>query len=773
MTKTFLFLTLLFLSCFSTAKAELVVERIDIVVKKETPYQNIDKQAIVRKMKTKVGASFSQIDFDADLKTLATECDNIEPKLHFEGNKVFITLEIYPRLYIRNIIWKGNQRVKTSRLNRELDIKPGIFLDRHAFNEAFYKIRTYYIRKGFFEAELHYEILPDPCTNEVDIEIHIKEGTSGKIKQICITGVTECEERKILDLMATEEFCLITSWYTKGGTFHPEALEHDKLVITNFLQNEGYADASIEIAVSPADVKDRIIVHIKVNKGERYTFGKVTFSGNHIFSDEVVCKHLGLFDCSPFSPDRLREAAQRLTSYLGSKGYIEASVNFVPRLDPNKNSYDVHFEIEEGHLFKVGLVKVFGNVCTKRNVILHECLLIPGDVFDSRKLEGTECRLKKIGFFECVNVYPVKSMTETDGCEYYRDVHIEVKETSTGNFGVFAGFSSLDSLFGGIDIAERNFNIGGLLDIVRNGPSALRGNGEFLQGRTSIGLKSSSYLLRWTKPYFLDSKWIVGFDFEYATNKNLSSNYELITRAFKLHATYAINDYLRYGWHYRLQDSRISHLTSNDATAKNEEDKHGAVSALGPVIVYDSTDCPHKPSKGFRSEFNLEYAGLGGNFNFFSSAYLNSYYYPVSSRGTLKTRVDMQFLQPLGRTTYNLLPLGERYFLGGETTIRGYRGYSVGPQAIPGDPLGGISSFLVSEEYLHRLYKRIDAFAFFDGGSVSSKQYTIRNFRCSVGLGLRIEVMENTPIILGVGFPLNPSESWQVKRFFISFGGRF
>jgi outer membrane protein insertion porin family len=773
--KIFCLILFVYTTALFAQKTELRVGTVNIVIKKETPNDKIDKQAILKRLKTKPGVLFSQIDFDDDLKLLVDEFDNVEPTLSFAGKEVNITLDIYPKLIIKKIIFCGNNCITTSDLADELEIQANTPLDRYAFNEAFNKLRTFYIKNGYFDADLSYKIIEDPCTNEVTIEICIKEGPSGKIREVCIEGVDSCEERKILELMATKDYCFFTSWYTKTGIFQPEALEHDRVAITDYLQNEGWADARVSINVFDSCVKDRIDVKVSVYKGERYYFGKVTFSGNNVFCDELIAKHLNARTGCPFSPDKLRDAIKCLTDYLGSKGYIESTVNFTPNLCDCQNVYDVHFTIDEGECFRVGLVKVFGNTCTKTPVILHECLMIPGEVFDSRKLEGTESRLKQMGYFECVNVYPVKSeQNEALGCDRYRDIHIEVKETYTGTIGLFLGFSTIESLFGGIDLTERNFNYKGLGSVFNNGLGTLRGNGEYLQLRASLGMKTSSYMLRWTKPYFMDTKWIVGFDLEYSQNQAISNDYDIISSAIKLHASYSINDFLRYGWAYRLQDSRTSsNVQAAPGSSTNQIYNQGTVSAIGPRLTYDSTDKAYNPTCGLRSELSFEYAGLGGNYNFYSLAYLNTFYYPISSRGTMKFRADAQFIKPLGNTLASELPLGERLFLGGETTVRGYRPYAIGPKFPNGDPKGGMSSLLLSEEYCHKIINRIDAFAFVDGGSVSFSTFTVDTIRAAYGLGLRIEVMQNTPIVVGFGWPLNAASESDVKRFFVSFGARF
>ena len=126
------------------------------------------------------------------------------------------------------------------------------------------------------------------------------------------------------------------------------------------------------------------------------------------------------------------------------------------------------------------------------------------------------------------------------------------------------------------------------------------------------------------------------------------------------------------------------------------------------------------------------------------------------------------------------MPLSERFFLGGETTVRGYKPYIIGPKfkkedgiRDTDDPMGGVSSALLSIEYMQQIFPMLDLFAFFDGGSVSLQRFDIPDFRMSYGVGARIELANRVPIILGVGFPINPESKDDVKRFFISMGGQF
>ncbi len=766
-----LLLFILLLCCSLRADdAPLRVGHIRLEFKRTEDY---DAGSLLKRLKTKEGGLFSQTDFDLDLKMLSAEFDRVEPNLDFRGNTVDIRIELYPKMVIRSICFEGNKKISSSDLFDELEVKTWSDYDRETFNESFQKLRTHYLKKGFFQAKLSYTVKPDPCKNEVDICIHVDEGVAGFIQSICFEGLDACEEEEVLERIITQEYWFLTSWLTKSGVFQPEAIEHDKLIITDYLHNRGFLDARVEICTQDAGC-ERIKVVVKACKGERYYVGNICIRGNKLFTLQCLEKFLCIHQGKPFSTDMIRASSGKITDLYGSKGFIEAQVIPESRLRDGTHCYDITLTIDEGEFYRIGMVKLYGNCYTESSVILNECLLVPGEPFDTRKLKGTEERLRNTGFFECVNVFPVRSTKEIDKCGKTRDVHIQVKECMTGSVQLQLGFSTLDSLFATLQLTERNFNIAGLKNWERKGAAALRGGGENLQIGVTLGLKKSSFDLGWSKPYFMDTPWTVGFAFDRTYNRAVSPFYDIKTSGFLLHATRQLNAFVKYGWMYRLRYSTLTFKGDSNPTTIAEKGDNGLVSALGPNLIYDSTNSICKPTCGFRSILSGEYAGLGGNFAFLHFRYFNSYYIPFGKKGVFKTRADLEFIQPIGSTTMNDIPMGERLLIGGENDVRGYRGYSIGPKLGSGpEPMGAISTLVLSEEYLHNIIDRVDAFAFVDAGAASERAYRISTLRWSYGLGLRLEVMKGMPMMLGMGFPVNPQSRSDVQRFFISFGGRF
>ena len=744
-----------------------------------------DRQTIASKLQTREGDPFSQYVFDQDLKQLAQDYDRIEPEVQIKDGEVDITLKVWIRPFIREIKWEGNTFLKTKALQKELDIKPGTLLKRADFNNAFNKVKEYYIKKGYFESQLSYRIVSVPKTQEVDIVIDVNEGRSGKVDKINFTGFSKKEESQLLNQLYTKKYSALTSWFTGMGKFNEEALEQDRLTIFNYLQNQGYADARVKIQILESRKNGKIIIDISADKGPIYHFGNVSFDGNILFPDEQVEKIFKARPDTAYSPEKLRETAEAIKELYGRKGYIDASVTYETQLDLNAPIYNVHFHVDEGRGYRIGMIRIIGNAQTEGRVILRESLLVPGETFDSLKLKVTQARLENMGYFKSVNVYAVRTQDDLSLGENYRDIYIEVEETQTGNIGFSGGFSSTKNIFGGLGLTEKNFNARGLGRVFNDGLSSLRGGGEYLQIQANFGSRQQNYTLSWLDPYFIDSLWRLGFEFNAIVNSDIiSKDYDINTYSLGLFVSYPLSPYLAYGFRYRVKNVDIDLDIDNKLVNKQQNSNSGILSGFGGSLTYDSTDHPIKPHRGLRSMLDAEIVGAGGDANFFRTGYLNSFYTPLWSRGYMRYRWDFRFIVPFGKTdSFRQIPISERYFLGGVASVRGYQDFILGPRfriidkddetkRSKGDPTGGISSSLLSIEYNQAIFPFMEAFTFVDAGYVSAKVFGFGTYRMSYGVGVNINVLGQMPLTVGYGIPINP-RSHQENRFFYSFGAQF
>lgn len=776
--------------------AELYDDRkvihIEVIIDSESG-SSADPTPVLSRLKTKEGDDFSQQTFDNDLKLLSNEYDRVEPSIQLQNGQVYITVHVTPKPIIHQIQWQGNYQYSTSTLQQELDIKPNTVFNRQAFNKAFNKVKEFYFKKGYFESQLTYHIQPVEGSNQVDVVIDVLEGRPGHIKKITLHGFTKEEEAELTEQMYLKQYNFLMSWITGTGIYRDEALEQDRMTILNYLHNKGYADAKVNIKLIDDPESGKLLVEITANRGQLYRVGSVTFLGNALISLDDLIKKSQVKGGDNFSPDKLRDTSQGIKDLYGQKGYIDASVQFETVLAENEPCFDVHFTIDEGSRYKVGLVHIFGNVSTKSNVILRESLLVPGETFDSRKLKATQQRLEGIGYFKSVNVYAVRTMDDEEMGDTYRDVYIEVEETTTGNISLFAGFSSVDDVFGGLDLTERNFNLRGLPRALTGRLSSLRGGGEFFHVRGTLGKKQNNVLISWMNPYVNDTLWRLGVELSRTFSK-LQKDVVVTTYGGSVYTNYPLSVYWTAGARQRIRHSK-DHLNldplddsaiaeASVQSVRDQLNQDGLISAFSTNVSYDSTDNAYKPHRGWRSFFETEVAGIGGSYSFFKVAYVNSIYFPIWRKGTLKFRGDFKYIVPFGSKNGNV-PYSERFFLGGDVSGRGYKPFLLGPvvqlQNAQGQyentdtPYGGLSSSFVSLEYNQEIFKMLDLFAFVDVGSVTFGEFDLNQIRPSAGGGARIDIGNRTPIMVGWGIPLVKEDRHNGKdqKFFFSMGGQF
>jgi len=355
------------------------------------------------------------------------------------------------------------------------------------------------------------------------------------------------------------------------------------------------------------------------------------------------------------------------------------------------------------------------------------------------------------------------------------------------------GFSSVDDVFGGLDLTERNFNIANIGKAIVGNISALRGGGEYFHVRGTAGKKQYNVLISWLNPYVNDSLWRLGVELS-QTFSELQNNTKVITYGGSVYTNYPLSNFWTAGMRQRIRhiDDRLDldpMGTSPEAVdslkkTKKYFEQPGLISAFSGNIGYDSVDNALKPRRGLRSYFEAEAAGVGGSFRFVKLSYLNTFYYPLWRKGTLKLRGDFKYILPFGSTNKFNVPYSERFFLGGDVTMRGYKAWLFGPvihllnnenqRTATSTPEGGISCTYLSVEYNQEIFRMLDVFLFVDAGSLSTQIFTINDFKATAGGGLRLDIGNRTPIMIGWGYVFSREDrKHRAQPFFFSMGGQF
>ena len=232
---------------------------------------------------------------------------------------------------------------------------------------------------------------------------------------------------------------------------------------------------------------------------------------------------------------------------------------------------------------------------------------------------------------------------------------------------------------------------------------------------------------------------------------------------------------------YRLDEITIENITDNASDDLKKEEGKNRISSITPMLTYDSRDNVFDTRKGDLFNGSLQWAGgpLGGDRDFWKFYGRASHYFPMPWNSVLEVRARVGLGKPYSDT--GEIPIYERYFVGGASTIRGYEERSLGPiDPSSKDPLGGDAMIIGNIEYTYPLFSFLKVAGFFDIGNVwdtindigASNNYfqgveNTGGLKKSFGLGLRIKTPVG-PISLDYGIPLDKSPGEDEKK-----GGKF
>jgi outer membrane protein insertion porin family len=760
------------------------VEEITVTITNNSEPNSPVKEKVLTQIALKKGDLFNQSEFDKDLHLLSKKYQSVDPEIKKYNGKLYIHLNITLRPTIVKFI-VNDTVYSTKKILDKGDLKAPMEYNRAQFYQSITDIRDFLIKRGYFKADVSYKVEEIPGTQNAIAHITVNAGPLGHINDIEFIGFTKEEKSAVYGMIKTSKFNILTNWLTGSGILRDADKDRDQQAITQYIQNEGYIDAKVEMILNETE-KNKLSLTISLQRGPLYRIGAIKIKGNTLESSEALSKNLLIKEGDVFSAVKIYHTQEQIKNVYTKQGYLDTSVNYelIPQDDLK---YTVVYTVEESEKYKVGLIVVSGNTRTDNNVIYQRTDIVPGEVFDASKMKSTQQRLQASGYFKNVSVYAIKSDHLQSPDNQYRDVRIEVEENRTANFHLSAGANSTTNIFGEISLTENNFDLSGLTTFWTEGVNGFRGAGQYFDLKGMFASKEQSATLSWINPYMNDSLWRLGIDVQGKKDSTVSTNYDLYSIGGGVSAIYPINPYFSSGVKWRFKDSLISIINTEETIAIEQERNSGIVSGVSLVFGYNSTDNPFVPRKGLKSNFETEFAGLVRNstqiqdFPFVKFSYLNSLYFPLWPNATFKLRGDLKYSLLLMDGQSDELPFTEKFFAGGIGTLRGYAPQQIGPYFSPNNPKGGIASEIFSAELLQKIIQPLDVFAFFDTGSISDNPFKDIKFYSSVGVGLRLNIGQAMPFVIGYGYPINPDniidpstgKNPQVQRIFFSMAGQF
>jgi outer membrane protein insertion porin family len=633
--------------------------------------QRIDPDTVRSYMLVQVGDVAEQDRIDRSLRALFATGLFRDVTIRTEGARVVVDVVENP--LVNRVAFEGNRRISSEQLRGIVLTQPRSVFTPAAVQTDRQRILELYARRGRFRATVVPKIV-ELDQNRVDLVFEIVEGDPALIARVNFVGNNAFSEARLRDVVSSQE----QAWFrllSSSDIYDPERLVFDRELLRRFYLRQGFAD--VQITGSSGELtpdRSAFFVTFTIEEGQRYRVGQVEII-NEIprLSMEGLRREIDIANGDWYDGDAVERASTALADALQGRGESFVEVQARVTRNPETATIDLAFFVREGARAFVERIEISGNTRTEDRVIRREFRLAEGDPMNARQIRRSRDRIRSLGYFSDVQI------TNQPGSGPERvNLMTSVVERATGEFTLGGGFATDAGLLLDVGIRERNL-LGMGLDA--------RAGGVLAQKRSQLDLSV-------TDPQFLDRNLAAGAD-AFLINRDLRfvAGYRERRAGFALRTGYEINDRLRQNWSYALIDRDIFDIDDDASTFIKEQAGRTLLSQISTTVTYDMRDSRVEPRSGYVVRVGGDYAGIGGDVNYFRSRADAQYYIPFE-----RWLNDPDFVLVLSAGGGILSPIGDeddrivdRFFLGGEN-LRGFRLGGAGPRDLGSpneDSLGG------------------------------------------------------------------------------------
>ncbi|WP_428269741.1 outer membrane protein assembly factor BamA [Haliangium sp.] len=628
---------------------------------------------------------------------------------------------------VRKILVSGNDEVGLDKINEVLDLKRDAILDVSKVKQNRQKIYDLYVEKGYYLAAVDYDVRPVNET-EVDVWYVIEERAKVEIREVSFVGNEKISDEELRGLISTSPGGAL-SFLGDGGIYQEEAFQRDLLMITAYYYDRGFINVKLgQPLIQLSRDKRYMYLSIPIDEGPVFEIGEIDFKGDLIGDKADYYKRLTVKPGEVFNRSKVGNDITQLTNYYKDRGYAYANVTPLTKVDLEKRTVALTFEIVQGKKVFFERINVRGNNKTRDKVIRREMKVSEGELFSQTGLDVSQRRIQALGFFETVNVSTTRGSSDE-----FIEVNVEVIERPTGTFQIGAGFSSVERFIAQAQISQNN----------------LFGRGQTLTLQAQLSGLRQLFLLRFADPYFLDTRWTFAFDLF-----NQSRAFGGFTRnstGGTLTWGYPLSWESRVFLTYKLEQVGVSTGTNIINVGPSEIPvetsaianlfRDGLTSSLRASMSYDSRNNRLFPTGGWYMNGFVEVAEeiFGSQNVFVRYGGFVRHYRPIWGPFVLKLNGEVGVTTSRNRDG---VPITERYIIGGIYDVRGFRPRSLGPRIFyPGGPddelraqiLGGNMQLVLNAEIEFPLFERvgISGVVFADAGNA----YNLEQRYCAGSAG--------------------------------------
>lgn len=531
---------------------------------------------------------------------------------------------------------------------------------------------------------------------------------------------------------------LILFWQT-GSEFDESVFLQDLLRIERFYQKEGYLQARIKDYQLQHNKKhDRVSITIIIEEGKPTRVESVEVMGTDGVELPFPAERLrGMLTLQPgkrYREENLMLDHAKLTERFSNRGYPYIQARVKPLFDPTRQRVRLEWYLDPGPLCYFGEITITGNQSVSDEVIRRGLGFRTGRPFVQSRLADAQSQVYRLELFQFVSLRALN----LDQKPEYIPIEVRVRESAPRTLKLGLGYGSEELFRASAQWRHRNF-LGGAR-ILR---TLAKHSTEILPLQLQIEL---------SQPYFFSNKndLLLKPFFTWQDERSFEARRVGFEATFNRQVTRRTNVFFS----PRVEHNRVRSKTDSVTVETNK-------SVLSVGIRRNTTDQLFSPTRGHISTFVAEEAGrfLRSELRYVKLFTEQRFFKQVRPGHVFATRFFMGVIKPIRGSLAS--PVEERFFSGGNYSVRGWKRQFLGPQVLSDTtktpvPLGGDSVLEGSFEYRHPIYKDFTGAVFLDYGNVWQQWdgFDLLDLHYALGFGLRYNTFIG-PIRLDVAWKLN------------------
>ena len=630
-------------------------------------------------------------------------------------------------------------------------------------------LEVFYRKHGYVDVNVHYAI-----ESQNRLRLDITEGPRMTLGTVTFVGNTREPAEKLFE-------------YAVGPTRERYSKLEKKLPFvaadiqegTNLVHRFYVADGFLNAVVDPPRYTfhqqiNQVDVVIPIHEEQQYFFGSLSFSGQTVYDAETLRGQMLDLLQQPYTDVRLADIPRRLQAYFKARGYYDVKVAATGAPEEAVNGrVAVQITVAAGPVYHFDGVTVSGLNRLHPSYVIKRFNKLSGKTYSPDVLDDRFRTLMRTGLFNILQIKPVP----VDGHLLRLDVSAE--EAKSKEFGFSVGYGTYEGGILGVQYRDRD----------------LFGYGRPLTTSVEISQRGYKGEILYEDPFFFDTDFAfkarlaaLTFDFQGYSKFELGGRLEL-TRKITKHDEAGLVFAVR-------------HVDITSAGIKPEflGPMDYFVNTLGFTNTFDPRESPLVAPRGFVINNTLDLASnvFGSQIEFLRGTIRVAYYLPFAPKLITPGVVEYQSGTPLqrwfrqssiafgaragvlhsltvsGSAEATAIPIDERFFNGGASTVRSFGERDLGPHDPKGNPLGGEFLTVFNIEYTFPLLGELQGAVFTDAGNLlpTSEQPGLNDMRYAVGAGLRYKLPIG-PIRLDYGVNPDPHPDEDFGAFHFSFGFAF